>query len=522
MPSLFCPLKAAGIPGMVFLVFFQILWYTSGINHVSTRCLLPHGGRSSCENKEEEPMRTILRRAVCGILSVLLCLSLIPAAGAASGYDRPGQKLLALTFDDGPGPYSDSILDTLQKHNAKATFFLNGYKLWRYSAQVKRMADEGHQLANHTYNHPYLTKLSDYRVRQELDSTAQILTQITGVTGTGNTGFYLRPPYGSFNKRVTALAGVPVIWCTVDSGDWKYQSSARLVSYTGSVTRDGDIVVMHEIHKTTAWGLDALLNVLDARGFEMVTLEDLFWRRGITPQAGQVYYSARNTGVDRCPRSLWYDESKLSSHWAYASIRSVMEQGLMAGNTYGEFLPNFPLTRGMFVTMLGRLSGAEAEAPGTAAYSDVPAAHYAAPYAAWARETGVMTGTSDGTFQPDRPITRQELAAALARYARLSGAEAGDFSLAAYKDGSEIASWAWADVAFCSGLGLLAGGTDGSFRPKDTATRAMGAVVLDRLSELPVPVPEEPPAEPAENEAAEQPEREETDAPADAAEGLTA
>ena len=193
------------------------------------------------------------RRHLCYFLALVLCLGLFPCAAAVSAYDRPGQKLLALTFDDGPGPYSDVILDVLAKHNAKATFFMNGYKVRKYSDQVKRMADEGHQIANHTYNHVWLTKCSDAKLHQELDATAEAFTEVTGLTGTGDTGFYLRPPYGDFNKRVVAAVGVPVIWCTVDSGDWKYQSSARLVSYTGSVVKDGDIVVMHEIHKSTAY-----------------------------------------------------------------------------------------------------------------------------------------------------------------------------------------------------------------------------------------------------------------------------
>ena len=418
------------------------------------------------------------RRFLCCLLALLLCLGLCPCASAVSAYDRPGQKLLALTFDDGPGPYSDVILDVLAKHNAKATFFMNGYKVRKYSDQVKRMAEEGHQIANHTYNHVWLTRCSDAKLRQELDATAEAFTEVTGLTGTGDTGFYLRPPYGDFNKRVIAVAGVPVIWCTVDSGDWKYQSSARLVSYTGSVVKDGDIVVMHEIHRSTAQGLDSLLDVLDAQGFEMVTLEDLFWRRGITPQAGQVYYSARNTGVDRCPRSEWYDESRLDTHWAWSAIEYVRDRGLLTGTEEGEFLPERPLTRGMLVTALGRLEGIEADSA-CEAFSDVPAGSYAAPYIAWAAETGIMKGVPGGLFEPKRAVTRQELAVVLARYARYHGVEADLTDPPAFPDVD--AFWAAEDVSFCAALGLMEG-SGGLFRPNDPATRAMGAAVLARLA----------------------------------------
>lgn len=456
-------------------------------------------------------------RILCALLAAVLCLSLAPWARAASDYDRPNQKLVALTFDDGPGAYSDSILDTLKSHNAKATFFMNGYKVRRYARQVKRMADEGHQIANHTYNHPYLTKCSNAKIQQELRATAEAFTEVTGLTGTGDTGFYLRPPYGAFNSRVVAAAGVPVIWCTVDSGDWKYQNANRLVTYTGSVARDGDIVVMHETHRTTAQGLGRLLDSLQAQGFEMVTLEDLFWRRGITPKPGVTYYSARNTGVNRCKKSLWFDESRLNKHWAGADIAVVRKLGIMTGNSYGEFLPNFPMTRGMFVTALGRLSGLEPEGNPATGFRDVPKSHYAAPYVLWAKENGIMTGLSDRTFGLNQVITRQELAVVLARYAQWRGAEAGDFNWKSYTDSGSIARWAREGVADCSALGLLQG-SGGAFLPTSPVTRAMGAAVLARLSRYPFP-PEEPaPAEtPGETETpAEAETPDETQTPAEA------
>ena len=107
------------------------------------------------------------KRFLCLLLTLLLCLSLAPVSQAAGGsaYDRPGQKLAALTFDDGPGPYSDRIMDTLAAHGAKATFFMNGYKVRTYAKQIQRMVAEGHQIANHTYNHPVLASSSATKVR---------------------------------------------------------------------------------------------------------------------------------------------------------------------------------------------------------------------------------------------------------------------------------------------------------------------------------------------------------------------
>ena len=429
-------------------------------------------------------MKIRMRTLITSLLMLGLMLSVTPMAFAGSAEPAAGRKLVALTFDDGPGEYADDILDTLQRHNAKGTFFLLGHKVRTNPDQVRRMAAEGHQIGNHTESHPHLTECSDAAIQQEVKETAQAITEVTGLTGTGDTGFYLRPPFGSYSDRVAAAAHVPVIWCTVDSGDWKYQNASRLVSYTGSVLQDGDIVILHETHKSTAQGLDALLTKLDQRGFELVTVDDLFWRRGVTPNAGQIYYSAKNTGINRCEKELYWDESRLNTHWAWDSISYVMKEGLMTGNEYGEFTPQFPLTRGMFVTVLGRLSGVEAgETP--SGFADIPAGHYAAPYAAWAKETGVMVGLEDGSFGVNSPLTRQQMAVALARYAQLCGAEAESFDLASYKDSAAIADWAREGVAQCSALGLLKG-SEGSFRPNDTTNRAMGAVILHRLCEFDV------------------------------------
>ena len=121
------------------------------------------------------------------------------------------------------------------------------------------MVAEGHQVANHTYNHPDLVQSSDALVRQEIGSLAQALTQITGRKGTGKTGFYLRPPFGSRNQRVLSLAGVPVVCWSVDSSDWKYRDANHLVNYVSSQTRDGDIILVHETVPSTAQGLDLSL-----------------------------------------------------------------------------------------------------------------------------------------------------------------------------------------------------------------------------------------------------------------------
>ena len=435
-------------------------------------------------------MSSRFKRALCLIAVLTVCAGFSPGALAASEYDRPGQKLAALTFDDGPSDYTYEILDALRDHGAKATFFFNGNKAEGYGDQIRRVVDEGHQLANHTWSHPYLAELSDWEIRSQVDRSAAVLSELSGISGTGNNGFYLRPPYGSFNKRVAEASGVPVIWCTVDSEDWKYRDADRLVSYVSSVLKDGDIVVMHSTHHSTARGIGRLVDALHARGFELVTVEELLWRRGVTPEPGKIYYSVRNTGVELCPRELWYDESRLSEHWAYEDIMRMHELGVVTGNEYGEFLPEFPMTRGMFATALGRLAGVDASVTKDIGYPDVPAEHYANPYVAWAVANGIMYPYFDNEFGIDIPICRQDAAVAVAEYLKRMGVQAEPFDLSVYSDQDTIAAWGREDVATCSALGII-NGSDGLFLPDDSLTRAMCAVLLSRVSriELPEKVP---------------------------------
>jgi peptidoglycan/xylan/chitin deacetylase (PgdA/CDA1 family) len=424
------------------------------------------------------------KRTIIGaILAAVMCLSAAaPAWAAGSAYNEGGQKLAALTFDDGPGKYSDKIMDTLEARGAKATFFMNGYLIKKYPEAVKRMARDGFQMGNHTYDHPYLTRCPADKVKAELSSTAKLITQLTGVAGTGDTGFYLRPPYGSWNKSVIAEAGVPVIWCTVDSGDWKYDSADHLVSYVGSAVKDGDIVIMHESHSTTAAGLARLVDKLQARGFQLVTVQELFARRGVAVKAGSIYYSARNKGINRCASEEYYDETKLSSHWAHEAIGFVLDGGYMSKNQYGEFLPNFPVTRAEFVTVLGRLAGVHASG-GASGFKDVPESSYAAPYAAWAAEKGIMSGEADGKFSPKANITRQQIAAILERYQSYLGADTGGDTALVYSDAAAISGWALKGAAYCTASGLMQG-ADGRFDPNGTVTRAMCAELIMRLSQM--------------------------------------
>jgi 2',3'-cyclic-nucleotide 2'-phosphodiesterase (5'-nucleotidase family) len=176
-----------------------------------------------------------------------------------------------------------------------------------------------------------------------------------------------------------------------------------------------------------------------------------------------------------------------SGSWYYGAVMTAYDAGLFAGTGDGKFTPNGTMTRGMLVTALGRMSGADIGAVSAdAGFKDVSGDRYYAPYAAWARENGVMTG-DDGYFHPDRAVTRQELAAILLRYAEYAGkGPAGAWAIRlGYADTAEIADWAVEGAMWCSMKEIITGRPGNLFDPAASATRAEVAAVLVRFEALP-------------------------------------
>ena len=118
-----------------------------------------------------------------------------------------GGKLIALTFDDGPGPYTRRLLEGLAKRGVKATFFMLGQQAENYDVTAGLVRDAGHQIASHTYDHPQLSKKTDSQVTWQISHTADILNRITGY----GTHYLVRPPYGDYNSRVLSLLDNPAI-----------------------------------------------------------------------------------------------------------------------------------------------------------------------------------------------------------------------------------------------------------------------------------------------------------------------
>ena len=192
---------------------------------------------------------------------------------------------MALTFDDGPWPgTTDALLEGLAQRGVKATFFLIGSQVEAQTDTVLAMAEAGHQIGPHTWDHVQLDGLSQWETQDQLDRCRAVLTGLLGPTE-----FMVRPPYGFVDENLKAWANSPIICWDVDTLDWQDQDPDRIVQTILAETRDGSIILMHDIFPTSVEAALAAVDVLMAEGFRFVTLEELFLLRGITPENGQVY-----------------------------------------------------------------------------------------------------------------------------------------------------------------------------------------------------------------------------------------
>lgn len=171
-----------------------------------------------------------------------------------------------------------------------------------------------------------------------------------------------------------------------------------------------------------------------------------------------------------------------ASDWFCQEVLRAYESGLMTGTGERQFSPNAAATRAMLVTILYRIAGEPTTEGG--GFLDVSASAYYAPAVAWASKNGVIEGYEDGSFRPDEPITREQLAAVLYRYAKAQGRDvtaAGDLS--GYADSGSVSAWAKEAVSWAAGAGIISG-SDSGLEPQGTATRAAAAAMLVRFTDL--------------------------------------
>ncbi len=231
----------------------------------------------------------------------------VPAATApkitfsACHVDGP---FIAMTFDDGPHiQNTPRLLDMLKQRGIKATFFLVGENVVQYPQIVKRIVAEGHEIGNHSWSHPQLSKMTDASVHDELQRTHDAIVAACGVVPT-----IMRPPYGAFTPRQQRWChgefGYQIILWDVDPLDWKVRNSAHVESEILKQTVSGSIVLSHDIHKTTVDAMPSTLDALIAKGFKFVTVSELILKdkpRAAKPKPGVPGTPAPAVSADEAP-----------------------------------------------------------------------------------------------------------------------------------------------------------------------------------------------------------------------------
>jgi len=190
---------------------------------------------------------------------------------------------IAMTFDDGPSAtLTPKLLDLLAAHHIKATFFVIGENVAEHPEIVARAAQEGHEIANHSWSHPNFGKMSDEGIRSQLQRTDDAIKSATGKRPT-----LMRPPYGSITARekrwIHDEFGYQIILWDVDPYDWKRPGPAVVRNRILKETRPGSIVLSHDIHPGTIEAMPSTFDALEAKGFKFVTVSELIRAAAIQP-----------------------------------------------------------------------------------------------------------------------------------------------------------------------------------------------------------------------------------------------
>ncbi|MBR1864235.1 MAG: polysaccharide deacetylase family protein [Ruminococcus sp.] len=200
------------------------------------------------------------------------------------------KKLIALTFDDGPDRVATvSVLDTLEKYGCRASFFLIADNISEDTEDiVRRETALGHEVNNHSRTHGYMDKMSAEDIRAEIGYTDEIIIRLTG-----KRPVFFRPPYIAVSDRLFETVEKPFI-CGIGSNDWEDDVSAEQIAE--SVLRqahDGAIMLLHDAkdNSRTPEAVKTIVPALLERGYELVTLGELFRRKGETPKRGGILYS---------------------------------------------------------------------------------------------------------------------------------------------------------------------------------------------------------------------------------------
>ncbi len=179
-------------------------------------------------------------------------------------------KVVALTFDDGPSRYTEGILDILKKNDACGTFFIIGNKVEFYGDVLRKMLEYNNEIGNHSYDHKYLTRLSESEFKEEVNKTQEVIKKETGYSPT-----LFRPSYGGYNDTLKSYTDLKFVLWDVDSRDWSVKSKDRILKNVLPNVKSGSIILMHDNHEYALNALEDMIKSLKDDGYKFVTVSEL-------------------------------------------------------------------------------------------------------------------------------------------------------------------------------------------------------------------------------------------------------
>ncbi|KLV26124.1 hypothetical protein ABW02_12210 [Niallia circulans] len=183
----------------------------------------------------------------------------------------PSKKVIALTFDDGPSNKpTKKILKALKKYNGHATFFVLGERVQYYPNILQETIENGHEIGNHSWNHPLLTKMNKKKALKEFQDTDNLIKKVTGMEPT-----LIRPPYGAIQPELKKELDKEIVLWTIDPEDWKHPSKKKIVDKVMKAASDESIILMHDIYEKSADAAVEIIEKLTKEGYQLVTISQL-------------------------------------------------------------------------------------------------------------------------------------------------------------------------------------------------------------------------------------------------------
>lgn len=220
-----------------------------------------------------------------GVAADIAAVPTLPPEAISTPQPKPRSKAVALTFDDGPSTENTpKVLEILKQYNAHATFFIVGNRAAAGAEILKQEVAQGCEIGNHSWNHTNLAKLSMKKVNQQYDKTADLVKKLVGYDIK-----LLRPPYGAISQKMRDKLKHPMVLWNVDTRDWKNKKTKAILKQVKKNVKDGDIILMHDIHPTTAEALKAVLPWLIENDYDILTVSELAARKGAPLHNGKAY-----------------------------------------------------------------------------------------------------------------------------------------------------------------------------------------------------------------------------------------